>query len=537
MPVPNPSPADQSSAPPPYTSTTNLGTERPNSSSISGLRGGDAQSPLTAMEPHFSSAAVYFDDRPCTTQYPSHILNHTITFSPSTKREDFPFPQPEDQYKSRDVSFIDWNTFLNYLLPIDVNAVHERSRLGRSRSKDACKDRDRIEAVLAEWHEGFFGPRGIRIEAWFHAASHLETSPPPPFTSTVDVGYHTEASQSANQRPSMPLQPQMPSQTRMPSGQSPTQWARDNILETRLGSGLLGRLLSGNGKQNPTLQDDFRSWRERHKHDMRVRRGRSSSSSSTSLSSSSSSPDSEYGGRGAHHRRGRHGSRHHGHGTHHHGHGDGRRRCRSSSTSSSTSTRSTASLDFSRVDADEVRRSFVAMRQHLNNKTHLSTAVRQFKNEIRQSKRQHRDVSSGMRKMSKEQRHQLKAQGKGMKAELKSLVKEARAVRKADRKVRKAERKTQRARRRADRRGMDAHDLNHKAVAKAEQAIEANRMAGEKATEGKERAMAQEDREMHSLRRPEPVVHTAEQDLTGRTRYLGLDDTKKQASGVCPQNE
>ncbi|KAL8937194.1 MAG: hypothetical protein Q9211_003806 [Gyalolechia sp. 1 TL-2023] len=524
--VPNPSQTDHSSAPPPYTSAVTLLVERPNTSISTGHRGGDAQSSMLANDSLFSSAATYFRDRPSTNQYPSYVLTHTLPFSPNTARDDLSFPQPEDQYQSRDVSLNDWNTFLNYLLPVDLDPVREKSGLGRSRKKDAFRGRDRIEAVLAEWHEGFFGPRGIQIEARFPAASRLETSPPPPFTSTVDVGHHPEA---GHQRTPMSPQPPMPSQSPMSYGQSTLQWARGNLVGTRLGSGPLGRLLSGNSNQDAGLQAEFRSRPVRHIHDMRERRGRSLSSSSTSSSSSSSSSDSGHGGRGGHHRGGHRGDCHYG--RHHHGHREHRRRRRSSSSSSSCSSRFSASLsssELSGVDADEVRRSFVAMRQNLNNKAYLSTAVRQLKTGIRHSKRQHRDGSHDMRNMSKEQRHRIKAQGKGLKAELKSLVKEARAVRKADRKIRKAKRKAQRAHCKADKRGMNANDIYQIAVAKAEakalkaqrRAVEANQAARGRAIEHEEGAKAQEVREWHSVMRPGSDQQTAERGLVEGTKSL-----------------
>ncbi|KAL8720037.1 MAG: hypothetical protein Q9225_003053 [Loekoesia sp. 1 TL-2023] len=408
----NPSPLGDSSAPPPYTLSSSIAAEASDLPIGSGLRGGDAQPPITANDPGFQSAAAYLQERPYNDQYPNNIRNHTLIFSPNTTRDDLPFPQPEDQYHSRDVSMEDWNTFVNYLLPIDVDSAGGKSRLGRPRSKDVLRDRDRIEAVLAEWHEGFFGPRGIRMEARFPATSHLDVSPPPPFTSTADVGFYPEVNPSTDQRAPMPPQPPMPSQPPMSYG-----------------------------------------------------------SSFASVSSS----------------------------------------------------------DFSGVGADEVRRSIVTLRQNLNNRAHLSTAIRQFKNEIRQSRREHRDVSRGMRNMSREQKSQFKTQRKEMKAELKSLVKGARAMRKADRKVRKAERKSRRARRRAERRGMDAHDLSQKAVAKAEaKALKAQKRAieaTEKGMEAEERARVQEDEDM------------MQRDLAEGTRSLELNDTKKQESGVCAQNE
>ena len=541
--ITNPSPMDDSHAPPPYTPSSPISEQAPNFPIGTGLRGGDAHLPSRPDAVHFHSAAAYLQERPCTIQYPSYILNHTLLFPPNATRDDLPFPQPQDQYQSRDVSMEDWDTFVNYLLPTDVDSAGGKGRLGRPRSKDTLRDREVVEAVLAEWHEGFFGPRGIQIDARFPTTSHLETSPPPPFTSTANVGVYPDAGPSTNERAPMPSQPPLP------YGQSPLQWARNNLAGTRLGSGPLGRLLSGNRDQQPGVQDDFRSRRERHRHDMRERRNRSVSSSSTSSSSSSSSSDSGHGAQGGHHRRVHHGGRHHGRGRRRHGHGEHHHRLHRSSSSSSSSSESSvgsmSSSDFSGADANEVRRSFVALRQNLNNKAYLSSAVRQFKNEIRESRRQHHDVSRNMRNMGKDQHRQLKAQRKGMKAELKSLVKEARAMRKADRKVRKAERKSQRAHRRAERRGMDANAISQKAVAKAEakalkalrKAVKANEAANEKAVEAEERARVHGGRSWDTSRGVEAEDLTRERDLAERTRSLDLNEKTGQETGVCAPNE
>ncbi|KAL9601298.1 MAG: hypothetical protein Q9219_002593 [cf. Caloplaca sp. 3 TL-2023] len=540
---------EDSSIPPPYTPTSAHSADLSDGLLSAGLRGGDAQPSLSMDDPLVSSAVVYFLERPCTVQGSSHVLNHALVFSPSSTRDDFPFPQPEDQYRSRDVTLEDWNTFLNYLLPIDRQPIDGKAGIGRLRSKDTLRDRDRIETVLDEWHQGFFEPRGIRFEARFSTDSHLEMSPPPPFTSTADVGFYPQESQSANRGVSMPSQQPTFHQPGAAYGPSPLQWARNNLANTRLGNGPLSRLLSGNKDQHIDFQPDFRSCRGRHKHDMREGRGRSSSSSSTSSSSSSASSGSGHGGRGFHHGGGhRGGGRHRGRGRHHHHHGwhhHGHRSPSSSSSSSSSSCASISSSDFSGADADEIRRSFVALRENLHNKAYLSTAIRQFKNEIRQSRRQHHDVSRSLRETSKEHHHQLKAQRKGMKAELKtelkSLVKEARAVRKADRKVRKAERKAQRAHRKAEKRGTDANAHRQEASAKAEatalkaqkKAIKVGEMTEEKVRAAEERARAEVDRKGNDSSRPELVQSTRDEGLVHRTRSLGVDNTKKQENGVC----
>ncbi|KAI4136687.1 MAG: hypothetical protein L6R39_007663, partial [Caloplaca ligustica] len=348
--VPNPLQADNYPAPPPYTPSSRGFGERyeyPTSTELDPI-------PHTTANGHqFSSAAAYFQERPCTLPYLSCILEHALVFSSNTTRDDLLFPQPADQYESRGVSLEDWNTFVNYLFPVDVNPTNGKGRPSRPRSNDVLRDRDRVEAVLAEWHEGFFGPRGIRIQAHIPSASCTDTMPPPPFTSTANVGFYPEAGSSANQgapvpsepsQPPTPVQPRVPPQPPLPYGQSPLQWAHNNTAGTRHPSGPLGWLLSGvGGQQQPGLHEGIRSGGDRHGHEVHERRGRSPSSSS------------------------------------------------SSSSSSASSIASISSSDFLAAEADEIRRSLALFRQNLAQKAELKAAVRQFRHQIRQNKRQHHD--------------------------------------------------------------------------------------------------------------------------------------------------
>ncbi|KAL8739006.1 MAG: hypothetical protein Q9181_000288 [Wetmoreana brouardii] len=592
--IPNPSQAEDSLSPPPYTPTSSSSVDPSQVPLEATLRGGDAHPFLSVNDHHFPSAASYLAERPCTAQYSSSILHHTLVFSPNATRDDFPFPQPETQYWSRDVSVHDWDTFLNYLLPPDLGPEDGKGRLSRPRSKDALRDQDRIEAVLAEWHQSFFGPRGIQIEANLPTSSYVNATPPPPFTSTADIGYYPEANSSTSRdaplpsrasRPPMPPQPSMPPQPPMTYGQSPLQWARNSIIGPRLGSIPLARLLSNNRDQQPGMHENYRSRRERHSHEKRERRGRSPSSSSSSssgssagrhhrrrggrhghpgssTSSSSSSPSSNSGhggwGHHHHHRGGHNGGWGGGRGRHHHhphGHDKHRRRRRSSSSSSSSSSDSSvasiSSSDFFGADPQQIRHSIAALRQNPDRKAHLSATIRQFKNDIRQSRRQNHDNTRGIRtSLKRENSRELKAQGKELKAELKGFIKEARALRKADRKVRKAERKSLRAERRAERRGMDAHGKSQRKVAKAEakalkaqrRAVEAHEMArASRAVEAKGKARTQEDGMLYDGERYdahtwgnefEAADRARDCELAERTRSLGLSDTKGQETGI-----
>ncbi|KAL8699500.1 MAG: hypothetical protein Q9201_005973 [Fulgogasparrea decipioides] len=509
--VPNPSQAEDSLSPPPYTPTSSSSADPPRVPLESTLRGGDAHPSVSVNDHHFPSAASYFNERPFTVQYPNHILHQTLVFSPNATRDDFPFPQPDTQYRSRDVSVHDWDTFLNYLLPPDLGPVHSKDRLSRPRGKDALRDQDRIETVLAEWHEGFFGPRGIQIEAIFPASSYVNASPPPPFTSTADIGYYPEANGSTSRnapfpsgppRLPMPSQPSMPSQPPMPHAQSPLQWARNNIIGPRLGSIPLARLLSNNRDQQPVRLP---------------------------------TPDTEVGATII----------------------VIEEDIMAAGVAVMADTITAVAL--LRPPRRQVRHSIAALRQNADRKAHLSATIRHFKNEIRQSRRQlHVDNTHGMRtSLKRENSRELKAQGKELKAELKGFIKEARALRKADRKMRKAERKGRRAERRAKRRGMDARDeKSRRKVAKAEtkalkaqrRVVEAHEMARARAVDaGGKARRAQEDgvllydgeRDNAHTRGNEFEAddRVRDRELAESTRSLGLSDTKGQETGVVDKEE
>lgn len=123
------------------------------------LRGGYIRPNLSPGEPDFaaaSSAALYFEERPCIVQYPSYILEHQITLPSGTTRESLKFPHPEQKFQERDVSVADWNTFVNYLILDQPESLAEKE-------EDSDDRYERIEAVVVEWNEGFFGPRGVHI--------------------------------------------------------------------------------------------------------------------------------------------------------------------------------------------------------------------------------------------------------------------------------------------------------------------------------------------------------------------------------------
>lgn len=218
MPSTVPMEADDFLPPPPYSadsvpaSPTAPGqTEYPiitNVPARASLRGGYVR--RTSLASIHSSAAAYFDERPCALQLPSNVLEHKLFCPAGTARESIGFPEPEDSYRARDVRIEDWCTFVNYLFPTHSDRVSEKTEHGADLEQksllieeDTPKRRERIEAVVAEWNEGFFGPRGIKIHC------EIPSSQAPPYMSTPDLS-------TARDVPSRPYaqQPQPQPQSR-----------------------------------------------------------------------------------------------------------------------------------------------------------------------------------------------------------------------------------------------------------------------------------------------------------------------------------
>lgn len=123
-----------------------------------------------------SSAVAYFEGRqPSFTDGGRHLnpIQHSIIFTRDTTRENLDFPSPNEEYIDRDVTGLDWSTFVNYLFPMpDETAAVKRSSEKHAGPRthveeDTPERRQRIQSVVAEWNERFFGPRLIHIDAEF----------------------------------------------------------------------------------------------------------------------------------------------------------------------------------------------------------------------------------------------------------------------------------------------------------------------------------------------------------------------------------
>ena len=170
------------------------------------LRGGYIRPTLSSGGPDIASAAAYFDERPCAVPTPRDVLEHHITVPAGATRESLYFPHPERKYQDRDVRVADWYTFVNHLIPdqTECSAEKEEKKSDQERS-------GRVEAVGAEWNEGFFGPRGVYI------LHHLWPPEAPAYTSLVDLSQDGHST-NASLRP--PPVSAGPSETAKPDGQA-----------------------------------------------------------------------------------------------------------------------------------------------------------------------------------------------------------------------------------------------------------------------------------------------------------------------------
>ena len=222
-------PDDDEPPPPPYTAR-DLPSSSPTPGSQEGvempirtsLRGGYMRPSPQSQVSHgsdISSAAAYFENRPYD-QGPAleraglnlNTFEHTIAFVSGMSREDIGFPHPPDIYFNRDILYDDWVTFTNFLFPPPGYPLSEktdkaekgksgRSEERRSFSHEDTPDRCRhIRTVIAEWNEGFFGPRQVRILAQFgptRSPVRSESSAAPERTSHEE-DIHSESDDDLN---------------------------------------------------------------------------------------------------------------------------------------------------------------------------------------------------------------------------------------------------------------------------------------------------------------------------------------------------
>ncbi len=195
--------------PPPYTSqdtsVARSSQDSPNAATQpiqTSLRGGYIRPSLSSEEPSISSAAVYFAERPPFLHNPGPHLNlveHDITFTSETTRDDILYPLPIETYIARDVTIPDWSTFVNYLFPTTIETSASKPKWERDvksphfAEEDTPERREQIQAVVAEWNENFFSPRLIHINVRFAPALSPLTSRSVPYpTAPIQKGYNPQ---------------------------------------------------------------------------------------------------------------------------------------------------------------------------------------------------------------------------------------------------------------------------------------------------------------------------------------------------------
>ena len=174
---------EDAEAPPPYTPSDPL---TPSSSNVSTT--GESQQRTAAVEyvplyspsiapANFISARGYFQERPPERQHQpdEEILEHALTIYTRSKAKDYHrFPRCW-RSRSEEISKHDWKTFLNYLfpsrlgpashrpdLPPKLRAELQRDQKDRAQESDE-EGKSRIAAVVSEWNDFFFVPRGTAV--------------------------------------------------------------------------------------------------------------------------------------------------------------------------------------------------------------------------------------------------------------------------------------------------------------------------------------------------------------------------------------
>ncbi|KAF4912506.1 hypothetical protein CGCF415_v003642 [Colletotrichum fructicola] len=201
---------------PPLTPRTN--TTQPHSrhdSSLSSANASIANHPASSTTAYSDFSAAYFDSRPPPrSRSPREQLVHTIAITPTTTPDDVPYAPT---WAARDVTQQDWATFINVLIPHHAAARNEAvinrklqaeeealaaaaaaanssgdSVSGQSTGNNSSNSshhasaqleqirsdpetdpgaaavgvglrREDAEGVVAQWNEGFFGPRGMLV--------------------------------------------------------------------------------------------------------------------------------------------------------------------------------------------------------------------------------------------------------------------------------------------------------------------------------------------------------------------------------------
>lgn len=283
--------------PPPYAEVADDSNILASQPVYASLRGGYMRPSLPSEVPSDDNnpSSAYFEDRDGpnlhrTGVYPN-LVEHTITLNSETTRNDLAFPLPIETYVARDVTSLDWATFVNFVSPMHDEVCNEKLRHGRDSQRhsfvraDTPARRDRILAVIAEWNENFFNPRQIHINVDFTSLPPVQSSqstamlpaaqspyvrsrPLEPAQSTTRRDPH--AQWSGNLPPSQPIQRSLSTSSSSSSSFSSVDSIKSRDLEgadlSQIRTALLSFRLDGTKKDHlrasvRQLRDEFRSQR------------------------------------------------------------------------------------------------------------------------------------------------------------------------------------------------------------------------------------------------------------------------------------
>lgn len=118
------------------------------------------------------SGAAYFELRPPPFHQSPNVHIHRLSIPSDVDFTTLPFPRPAQTWLDGDVNDQDWATFLNHLIPIcgSPRVVQTPKGYPIPRKLDGSQRQiagKKLDAVIQEWNENFFLPRGLQVHREF----------------------------------------------------------------------------------------------------------------------------------------------------------------------------------------------------------------------------------------------------------------------------------------------------------------------------------------------------------------------------------
>lgn len=491
----------------------------------------DHTSPVSPTS-NFSSAAPYFEEHAAQPMTPVlSFAEHHLIVTPSMTAADVAQLPACWGSLAELVTDSDWATFANYLFPPHLDTTHRgsakvRTEAERHRKTDTQESDDerkeRMNATVAEWNEGFFGPRGVKVSLSFSRQDDREPAVATCPNCAAELGLPQQPSTSSLPSYQTAPSPARRSQSWIQRFASHAQSFGDlaeaygekiernaetygRLIEGR--AALLGQRVeawgdrvAGNGGSRPGLLDEPRGpWGERGRGWHRGGPMGGIHHSFGHHHGDSPGFGLRGGGCGRHHRgRSRDGHSHghghghgrggwHGRGRHHSRHGRRGRR-RDSSTSSSASDSSTSSSssssssssdssiesirsrDFEGADISQIRRSLAAFRADPHRRQDMKFALEELRQQLKSQRREHgRDAGKhgqGFPENRAEARS-LRDEIRSAKREFRDVVREAKREKKGFKRERRNQKREAKRERKREKKERKRERKERRKVAKA----------------------------------------------------------------------